>query len=123
MYWQKEVTMNKLSVGLLLAAGLFFIDVSPAAAHSSVDRVRVDSYGYQPQALRRHDLPSWLRRDIGFRRWYERSPLKRYRQIGWNQLFEIYRWERRYFSARYYTSHDDGRRHWNTDRRRYRHDD
>lgn len=115
--------MNKLSVGLLLAASLFFIDVAPAAAHANIDGVRVDSYGYQTKALRRHELPRWLRRNTGFRHWYRRTPLKRYRQIGWHQLFEIYRWERRYFGARYYTVQHDGKRHRNVTRRRYHHDD
>ena len=114
--------MNKLSVGLLLAASLFLIDVSPAAAHTNIDRVRVDSYGYQVHAQRRHGMPVWLRRNEGFRHWYRHSPLKRYRQIGWNQLFEIYRWERRYFRTRHYAAYDD-RRHWKEKRRRYRHDD
>ena len=114
--------MNKLSVGLLLAASLFLIDVSPAAAHSGVDRMRVHSYGHQVRTIRHHEMPRWLRRNDGFRHWYRHSPLKRYRQIGWSQLFEIYRWERRYFRGRYYTRYDDDRR-WNERRRRYRHDD
>lgn len=114
--------MNKLSVVLLLAAGLFFIDVSPAAAHPGVDGVRGHSYGHQVRTLRRHEMPGWLRRDHDFRHWYRQTPLKRYYQIGWNQLFEIYRWERRYFRGRYYVRYDD-RRRWDDRRRRYRHDD
>ena len=113
--------MNKLSVGLLLAAGLFFIDVSPAAAHTGVDGVRVHSYGHQVRTIR-HEMPRWLRRNDGFRHWYRHTPLKRYRQISWNQLFEIYRWERRYFGGRYYINYDD-RHRWDRQRRRRRHDD
>jgi len=112
--------MNKLSVGLLLAASLFLIDVSPAVAHSGVDGVRVHSYGHQVRSVR-HEMPRWLRRDQAFRHWYRHTPLKRYRQIGWNQLYEIYRWERRYFSGRYYNRYDD--RRWDGYRRRHRHDD
>ena len=101
--------MNKLSVGLLLAASLFLIDVSPAAAHTGVDGIRAHSYGHQLRTIR-HEMPRWLRHDPGFRHWYRHSPLKRYRQIGWNQLYEIYRWERRYFSGRYYDRNDEHRR-------------
>ena len=110
--------MNKLSVGLLLAASLFFIDVSPAAAHQGADHVRgySDSYRYQP---RRHEMPKWLKRNKRFRHWYRHSSLKRYRQIGWNQLFEIYRWERRYFAARNYVAYDDDRRRHGKRRRHY----
>ncbi len=114
--------MNKLSIGLLLAASLFFIDVSPAAAHQGNDGVRGHDRGYQVQVLRRHEMPRWLRRNNDFRHWYRRSPLSGYRQISWNQLFEIYRWERRYFERRHFVAYDDddhGRR--DRDRRRNRH--
>ena len=114
--------MNKFSVALLLATGLFLIDVSPAAAHSGVDGIRVDRYDYQFHSVRRHNMPRWLWRDKGFRHWYQRSPIKRFRRISWNQLFEIYRWERRYFRGRYYASYDNERR-WHNHRRRYRDDD
>jgi len=115
--------MNKLSVGLLLAASLFLIDVSPAAAHTGADRARVQSHSYRVEVPRRHEMPRWLKRDKRFRDWYRHSPLKRYRQIGWNQLFEIYRWERRYFGTRYYITYEDDKHRRNGDRRRYRHDD
>ena len=103
--------MKKLSVGLLLAAGLFFIDVSPAAAHHGGDRVhdRVQDRGYyqEPgrgyyhQMLRRHEMPRWLRRNANFRHWYRHSPLRHYRQIGWQELLHIYRAERRYFRTQF----------------------
>ncbi len=120
--------MNKLSVGLLLAAGLFFIDVTPAAAHQAADNVRVQGpgHGYHAEFRRRHEMPRWLRRNRDFRHWYRRSPLSDYRQISWRQLFEIYSWERSYFESRYYVDYDDydghhGRR--DRDRRRHRHGD
>ena len=114
--------MNKLSVGLLLAASLFFLDVSPAAAHQGADRTRIYSHGYQIEARRRHAMPVWLKRNKRFRHWYRHSPLRHYRQIRWNQLFEIYRWERRYFGGRNYTVRDDDNRRRHGVRRRY-HDD
>ena len=113
--------MNKLSVGLLLAASLFLIDVSPAAAHHGADGVRVYSHGYHYEARRRHEMPLWLKRNKRFRHWYRHSPLRHYHQIRWKALYEIYRWERRYFSGRQYIAYDDRRRHG--DRRRYRYDD
>ena len=111
--------MNKLTIGLLLAAGLFFVDVAPAEAHSGVERVRV--YDQHVQTVRRHEMPRWLQRNGQFRHWYRRSPLRHYRQIGWRQLFEIYRSERRYFGSRHYVDYDNDRR-WNDKRRRHRFD-
>ena len=108
--------MKKLTIGLLLATGLFLVDAAPAEAHSGVDRGRV--YDHEVQVVRRHDMPRWLKRDRQFRHWYQRSPLRHYRQIGWKQLFEIYRWERHYFGSRRHIHYDDDRG-WN-DRRRHR---
>lgn len=100
--------MNKLSVGLLLAASLFLIDVTPAAAHQEINRVSV--YGERHHAEHRYQraMPRWLKRDRQFRRWYRHTPLKRFHRLNWRQLYEIYSWERAYFSQ---------------PRRRYRHDD
>lgn len=100
--------MNRLIVGLLLAASVFFIDVSPAAAHQEVNRV--STYGERYHAERRHadTMPRWLKRDRRFRHWYRRTPLRRFHRLGWRQLYEIYRWERNYFAQ---------------PRRRYRHYD
>ena len=114
--------MIKLSVGLLLAASLFLIDVTPAAAHQGAHGTRAYSHGFHYAAERRYEMPLWLKRNKRFRHWYRHSPLRNYRQIRWNQLFEIYRWERRYFVDRHYSAYgDDRRRHG--ERRRYRDDD
>ena len=113
--------MKRISVGLLLAASLLFLDVSPAAAHPGVDRVREHGHSYQFEARRFYEMPRWLKRNVRFRHWYRHTPLKRYRQISWNQLYEIYRWERRYFRSRHYSAYGDERRRAG-ERRRYRHD-
>ena len=115
--------MNKLSVGLLLAAGLFFIDVTPAAAHPVADNVRVHGNGHHAEFRRRHDMPRWLRRNRDFRHWYRRSPLSDYRRISWRQLYEIYTWERHYFESRYFVDYDHHDRRRDRNRRRHRHGD
>ena len=115
--------MNKLSVAVLLAASLLFLDVSPAAAHQGVDRARMHGHSYQFEARRYYEMPRWLKRNTRFRHWYRHSPLKRYRQISWNQLYEIYRWERRYFRTRAYGAYDDSGRRRDRAHRRYRDDD
>ena len=94
--------MNKLAASLLLAAGLFSLDISPAAAHPQTDRVHVYNDGYRYESRRHNAMPRWLKRNRGFREWFRYSPLKRYRRISWNELYEIYRWERRYFGSRHY---------------------
>jgi hypothetical protein len=104
MFWLKEVIMNKLGLSLLLAAGLFSLDISPASAHQQGDRVHVYSDGYRYATMRHRSMPRWLRHDRQFRRWYEHTPLNRYRRISWNELYDIYRWERRYFSSHSYNA-------------------
>ena len=114
--------MNKLSIGLLLAASLFVIDVTPAAAHQGAHKTDLQRYGYHYDTRRRHEMPRWLQRNRHFRHWYRNTPLRHYRQIRWHQLYEIYRWERRYFVSRHYVDRDHDR-HRPGDRRRYRDDD
>jgi len=90
--------MNKLMTTALVAGGLMLMNSPEAAAHKEVRNV------YQPSAYnlpykriderRSHDMPRWLKRDHSFRKWYKRTPLKRDRRLAWNQLFDIYRWER-----------------------------
>ena len=66
---------------------------------------------YQPPAYhhvyhdarRAHHMPRWLKHNRGFRHWYRHTPLKRDRRLAWNQLFDIYRFERR-FGRNYYRS-------------------
>ena len=114
--------MNKLSIGLLLAASLFLIDVTPAAAHQGAHKSEVQRHGYYYETRRRHEMPRWLQRNRHFRHWYRNTPLRHYRQIRWQQLYEIYRWERRYFVSRHYRDRDYDR-HRHSDHRRYRDDD
>lgn len=115
--------MNKLSVGLLLAASFFFIDVSPATAHPAADHARGYAHGYHFEERRRHQMPRWLKRNKQFRHWYRHTPLRHYRQIRWRQLFEIYRWERRYFRTGRRLDDRNFDRHHYGDRRRDRYDD
>ena len=90
--------MNKLSVGLLLAASLFLVNVTPAAAHQEVNRVNMYADRYYSDRRHHNEMPRWLKRDRQFRHWYRHTPLKRIRRLGWSQLYEIYRWERAYFA-------------------------
>ncbi len=114
--------MNKLMISLLLASGLLLLDAAPAQAHHGAERTSVSrEYGYTQ--VRRHDaMPRWLKKDRRFRHWYRHTPLRHYRGLRWPDLYEIYRWERRYFLNRYY----DNRRYYDDrshDRRKRRHYD
>jgi len=127
--------MNKLMTTALVAGGLMLMNSPEAAAHKEVRNV------YEPPAhyhTSRHadvrrsaHMPRWLKRDHSFRKWYTHTRLKRDRRLAWNQLFDIYRWERRWGRAYYrsdnywidyyqyrYRDHDDRDRR---DRRRRRH--
>jgi hypothetical protein len=48
-------------------------------------------------------MPRWLKHNRAFRHWYRHTPLKRDRRLAWNELFDIYRFERR-FGRTYYRS-------------------
>ncbi len=85
--------------------------------------MHVYSDGYRYTTLRHKSMPRWLRHDRQFRRWYEYTPLRRYRSISWHELYDIYRWERRYFGSRYGYDRYEKRDHRDGYRRRYRDDD
>jgi len=128
--------MNKLMTTALIAGGLMLLNSPEAAAHKEVRNV------YQPPAYyqgyvrvdvrRPSHMPRWLKRNHAFRHWYKRTTVKRDRRLAWHQLFDIYRWERRfgtsyrrsdnywndYYAYRYGERHHDRDRR---DRRRHRH--
>ena len=110
--------MNKLILTAIVAAGLSFIGTSEAAAHEETRitrtattweagyRNRSHSREYYKRNGRDYDayrhyraqkMPRWLKRKQSFKRWYRQTPLRQYRFLTWDQLFEIYRWERSYF--------------------------
>ncbi len=110
--------MNKVLIAGLIAGGLTLLDVPEAQAHTEVrvnrsgpayhvvdDRRHGRDYyernGYRDaywRYERAHKMPKWLKRKKPFRRWYNGSPMKRYRFLSWDQLYEIYRYERSYFT-------------------------
>ena len=92
--------MKNLKLGLLLAASVFLIDTTPALAHDAGYKAQRHTQEYRLEDRRRDHMPRWLKRDRRFREWYRHTPLKRYRFIGWHQLYDIYRWERSYFVHR-----------------------
>ena len=127
--------MNKLMTTALVAGGLMLMSSPEAAAHKEVRNV------YEPPAYyhtsrhadvrRSAHMPRRLQHDHSFRKWYKHTRLKRDRRLAWNQLFDIYRWERRWGRTYYrsdnywidyyqyrYRDHDDRDRR---DRRRHRH--
>jgi len=129
--------MNRMMTAAVIAGGLMLLNSPEAAAHKEVRNV------YQPPAFydtyaridvrRPKHLPNWLKRDRSFRHWYSRTPLRRNSRLAWYQLFEIYRWERRwgnaysrrsnhwndYYAYRYGERHHD--RDHRHDRRRHNH--
>ena len=117
--------MNKVLIATVLACGLLLLESPEAAAHEGkgshsrqVDRDRSDGHRrdshsrdyYSRNAYRseRHDtrhkrakkMPKWLKHDRSFGRWFEYTRLQWNRNLSWNELFDIYRWERSYFKYR-----------------------
>lgn len=121
-------------LGLLLGVS------PPAEAHGRVYH-SYDSAGYHHGAFhRRRHMPRWLWNKRGFRHWYFRTPLRFNRHLGWRELYDTFRWERRLHNRRHYRStfgprqhgYDRDRRYWRDfehrdrrpkQRRRYRNDD
>jgi hypothetical protein len=124
--------MNKVMTIALIAGGLMLLNSPEAAAHKEVRST------YQPQAYhhtysridvrRPKHMPRWLKRNQAFRHWYKRTKVKRDRRLAWHELFEIYRWERRFGRSYYrsgnywndYYAYRYGERHDDRDRRNKR---
>ena len=129
--------MNKLMTTALVAGGLMLMNSPEAAAHKEVRNVYEPPAYYQTgrhaDYRRSRDMPRWLKRDRSFHKWYKHTRLKRDRRLAWNQLFDIYRWERHWGRTYYrsdnywvdyyqyrYRDHDQKNRS-SRDRRRHRH--
>ncbi len=110
--------MLKLLSSAIITAGLMFINVPEAAAHTEARSTHVvpayavdhrrDRHSrdfYQRNSYDRdffthkrgYRMPKWLTRQKSFWRWYNKTPLRRYRFLTWDQLYDIYLWERSYF--------------------------
>ncbi|MDJ0711968.1 MAG: hypothetical protein QNJ14_16385 [Woeseiaceae bacterium] len=115
--------MNKVMIAATVAGGLLLMNSPEAAAHKEV-RIEYNSPGYyhpydHVDVRRVKHMPRWLKRNRGFRHWYRHTPLKRNKRLAWNELFYIYKWERRW-GRNYYRSHN----YWNDYfAHRYRHHD
>ena len=117
------ISSSMAVAALLLAAG------QTAEAHSNGYH-RYESSAHHHRAFHRsRHMPRWLWRKPGFRHWYRRSSLRFDYRLAWWQLYDEYRWERRYYRARHY---DRNWRYWRNyehrerrpkQRRRYRDDD
>ena len=98
--------MNKILTIALIAGGLLLLESPEAAAHKEVRIAYPPSVHYHVESRRAKHMPYWLYRKKSFRRWYRNSRLRRNRHLSWNQVFDIYRWER--FQAK---AHRRGHRH------------
>jgi hypothetical protein len=97
LHWDKpEDAMNKLMIAAVIAGGLMLLESPGAAAHSRVHEVYRAPVHARIDVHRSGHMPGWLHRHKAFRHWYRSSPLRHDRQLGWQQLYEIYRWEHRW---------------------------
>ena len=101
--------MNKVMIAATLAGSFLLLNSPEAAAHKEVRNVYDSPAHYHPydrvHVRRAKHMPRWLQRKHGFRHWYRHTPLKRNKRLAWSELFEIYRWERRWGRI-YYRSYD-----------------
>ena len=123
--------MKHIVASLLLAGGAMFL-LAPAAEahpHRYGDNAH---HGYHEHHHRGH-MPRWMKRDRPFRAWYRHTRLKYNPRLDWWELYDIYRWERRYSTHRRYhryehyrdRDYDHYRRYWKDrpgKRHRYRDD-
>ena len=91
--------------------GLCLGAAQTASAH---DRAydRYDSPRHYHVSIHRdRHMPKWIRHDRGFRHWYHRTSLRHNHHLPWWQLYEIFRWERRYDHRRHHAVHYGARHH------------
>ena len=113
------------------AAGLSQSAIAHEPGYTHYDSPR----HYRADVYRDHHMPVWLRKKKDFRRWYKRSVVRHDDSLAWWQVYEIYRWERRYnrhhhhrpgyYANRdYWYRYDDRKRYDRNryDRKRHRHD-
>lgn len=97
LHWDEpEDVMNKVMMTALLAGGLMLMNSPEAAAHKEARHVYQPPAYYYYDTYRSERMPRWLRHNHSFKKWYRHSSLRRNHRIGWGELFDIYRWERRY---------------------------
>jgi len=128
LHWDKpEDVMNKLMTAALVAGGLMLLNTPEAAAHTEVrysheppPRYYNHRGYYRGADMRRSEhMPRWLKRNKSFRKWYRHSSLRRNWRLAWDDLFDIYRWDRRYgkrYNKRY--DHDGHYRNHHRDNKR-----
>ena len=127
-------------IGILIALGGLLLGAIPTAdAHGLVYNRYESPRHYHGSGYQHRTMPRWLWRKKGFRHWYYRSSLRFNYHLAWWQLYEIYRWERRYDHrprprTNYHVRHHDYgwySRYWrdyehrdrrHRERRRHRHD-
>ena len=90
---------TKASLPLLIGAWLFTASAT-ATAHDGYHRDSASrgyhDVHYDVRVRRSHAMPRWLKRDRGFRHWYRQTRYQYNRRLGWEGLWDIYRFERRY---------------------------
>ncbi len=103
--------MFRIIGSTVVLAGLM-LGASPAAEAHGAHYRNYDAPGYQYGVFhRKRHMPGWLWHKRGFRHWYFRTPLRFDRHLGWRQLYDAYRWERRYNHRRHYRAHYRDYRH------------
>ncbi len=105
--------MNRLVWSLLITSVLGLAFVPEASAQGS----RYASYDRHYVVRGGESYPYWLRRNYDFRRWYLRSHYHNDFYLGWDRLFDIYRYERKYH--RPYRHYDRRGRHRHREHHRH----
>ena len=130
LWQQAEVIMFRI-IGTTIAVCGLLLSASPAAEAHGAARHGHGSHGYtyyRYDIHRDYHMPRWLWHKRGFRHWYFRTPLRFDRRLSWWQLYDRYRWERKYTYRRYhrpyhgprYRDYEDYRRHGPDHERRHR---
>ena len=120
--------MFRIIGSLMAVTGLLLGASQVAEAHGTNYRAHNSSGYYQGNFYRKQHMPRWLWNKRSFRHWYFRTPLRFNRRVAWQQLHDVYRWERRYgnrghYRARYSVSkrhYDRNGHYWKDDDRRRR---
>ena len=90
---------------LIVVCGITLGTSELAEAHGMVYNRHDAPRHYHGDLYRHRAMPRWLWKKNGFASWYYHSPLRFNNHLAWWQLYEIYRWERRYDRRHHYRGH------------------
>ena len=88
--------MRRITLPIIIGVG-FMLAYAPAAqAHKIDHRPRV-THDFYFAYDRGYAVPSWVRKDRGFRQWFMHSRYRYARRQNWHRLYDLYLYDRQMY--------------------------